>query len=201
MSRDIDLAFIPLECKQLLVTRVSGHKHHQAQVIALEKREGEWRESFGPFEAVIGTNGITEDKREGDGKTPVGLYPLLAVFGWKEHQVRHMPFISIHGYLEAIDDPASRYYNQIVDCRLIHDPDWQSSEKMQEVGSPYEIGVVIGYNMPYPIAGKGSCIFLHVFQSIEAGTAGCIALPLQHVKRIAEWLRSDLSPHIFLHEL
>jgi len=192
----IDFSHLPEECEQLLTTLVRKQNGHRAQIIAFEKRDKQWRKVFGPFEAVIGKKGITSNKKEGDGKTPSGLYPLLMVFGREEHRVEYMPFVSIHEHLEAIDDPLSCYYNQIIDRRLVEVSDWRSSEKMQEVGFLYELGVVIGYNTPHPIAGKGSCIFLHVYRSLDSGTDGCTALSFKEVKTIAEWLKQDLSPHI-----
>ena len=187
---------LPEECEQLLTTVVHQCSDYRAQVNAFEKRANQWHKVFGPFEAVIGKEGITSEKEEGDGKTPSGLYPLLMVFGWEEHRVEHMPFVRIHEHLEAIDDPLSRYYNQIIDRRLVDAPDWRNSEKMQEIGFLYELGVVIGYNMPRPIAGKGSCIFLHIYRSLDSGTGGCTALSFKEVKTIVQWLKQDRSPHI-----
>lgn len=187
---------LPVNCKQLVLTLALDQTSHPAQVYAFEKKQGQWIKAYGPFEAVIGERGITDRKEEGDRKTPQGLYPLLQVFGLENHRVQPMPFIPIHEHLEAVDDPLSQYYNQIVDRRSISMPDWSSSEKMQKVGLPYEIGVVIGYNTCKPLPGKGSCIFMHVYSSLNSGTAGCTAISLGELKKLVGWLNQDASPYI-----
>jgi L,D-peptidoglycan transpeptidase YkuD (ErfK/YbiS/YcfS/YnhG family) len=189
---------LPANCEQLIVTAVLDRESHPAQVSAFEKRGDQWLKVYGPFSAVVGRKGITDQKKEGDERTPEGVYPLLKVFGLEKHRVQHMPFVSIHEHLEAVDDPLSRYYNQIVDRRSISMLDWQSSEKMQELGRFYEIGAVIGYNTEDTLPGKGSCIFLHVYDSLKRGTAGCTAVSLDELKQLVNWLNQDLSPHILL---
>lgn len=177
-----------------------------AQLIVVQATEGclasltafeSNKKILGPFDAVLGKNGPTSHKREGDGKTPIGLYPLLDVFGTEEHRTSQMPFIALHEHLEAVDDPASKHYNAIVDRRKV-EVDWKSSEKMKEMGFLYDLGVVIGYNTPNPIPGNGSCIFLHVWRSSTKGTAGCVALSLPHLQAIAKWLSANRSPHILI---
>ena len=67
-----------------------------------------------------------------------------------------------------------------------------------------EIGAVIGYNthnpiagpVPGPIPGKGSCIFLHVWDSPPKGTTGCVALSRENLKTLLGWLSFDCLPRI-----
>jgi len=51
---------------------------------ALEKHKDKWQTVFEPFDAVIGRNGFapTGEKREGDGRTPSGIYTLKMSFGY-----------------------------------------------------------------------------------------------------------------------
>jgi L,D-peptidoglycan transpeptidase YkuD (ErfK/YbiS/YcfS/YnhG family) len=171
---------------------------HFASLAAYERAsDSSWIPILGPFDAVIGKNGAAKDKQEGDDKTPLGIYPLTTLFGNKEFRTKKMPFIEIHEYLEAVDDPFSRHYNTIVDRRIFN-VDWKSSEKMQEVGPLYDIGAVIGYNTQNRVPGKGSCIYLHVWRSPTQGTAGCVALSLYDMKTIASWLSAKQSPHIMI---
>ncbi|MCX5848237.1 MAG: hypothetical protein NTW65_02130, partial [Deltaproteobacteria bacterium] len=53
---------------------------------AMEKRDNNWQMAFEPIDAVIGRNGFAAagEKREGDGKTPSGIYPLKITFGYDE---------------------------------------------------------------------------------------------------------------------
>ncbi|HEY7726610.1 MAG TPA: hypothetical protein VH880_14840, partial [Anaeromyxobacteraceae bacterium] len=48
-------------------------------------------------------------------------------------------------------------------------------------------GVMVGYNRP-PRAGRGSCIFLHVWDGPRSVTAGCTAMDEAALRSVAEWL-------------
>ena len=64
--------------------------------------------------AFIGKNGITNDKREGDGKTPVGKYNLGIAFGTHD-EVKFSNYIKTNENLHWVDDVNSKLYNQLVD--------------------------------------------------------------------------------------
>ena len=63
--------------------------------------------------AFIGKNGITNDKREGDVKTPVGKYNLGIAFGTHD-EVKFSNYIKINENLHWVDDVNSKFYNQLV---------------------------------------------------------------------------------------
>ncbi len=139
-------------------------------------------------------------KREGDRKAPAGIfrvgpafvdadYPLVGPFA--------MPTLIVDQYWEAIDDPISLYYNQIVDIRTIEGKDWSSSEKMQMVDDDvYRRGLVIKHNTSPAIAGKGSCIFMHRWRAQDRGTGGCTALSPDDLEILLRWLHPDKQPLI-----
>jgi D-alanyl-D-alanine dipeptidase len=95
--------------------------------------------------------------------------------------------------IECVDDPSSNFYNQIVDRRTIPAPDWSSSEKMREVGEAYRWGVVVNYNTP-AVAGRGSCIFLHIGGEGGRGTVGCTAMAPADLRGVMAWLEPDGAP-------
>ena len=49
------------------------------------------------------------------------------------------------------------------------------SEKLRRKDSKYDLLIPIKYNFKKPIAGKGSCIFIHLTKDYKP-TAGCVAL-------------------------
>ena len=60
-----------------------------------------------------------------------------------------MPYIHITEFVECIDDDNSEYYNQIVSrdsIEKVDQADWNSSEKMNDAGIYYDLGVVVDYN-------------------------------------------------------
>jgi L,D-peptidoglycan transpeptidase YkuD (ErfK/YbiS/YcfS/YnhG family) len=132
-------------------------------------------------------------KKEGDNKSPAGLFSLGPTFGYQRH-AKKMPFISITDDLECVDDPNSEYYNQFVNKSSIANPDWGSSEKMKEIGALYAIGLVVHHNLSPIQPGKGSAIFMHVWRKPGGTTAGCTAMEHEHMQQIVEWLDSDQSP-------
>ena len=140
----------------------------------LEYRGGRLRWSKGSTAAAVGRSGVTVDKREGDGATPVGCYPLISVFYRADRieapvsQLPGIPLVPNHAW---VDDPADANYN-----RLVALPYPASAEPMWREDELYDALVVIGYNMDPVMSGAGSAIFLHIATPDFARTAGCIAV-------------------------
>lgn len=136
--------------------------------------------------AFIGKNGITNDKREGDGKTPVGKYNLGVSFG-THNEVKFSNYIKINENLHWVDDVNSKFYNQLVDITKVR-KDWNSSEHLIEYPKQYEYAIEIKTNLRN-IPNKGSAIFLHC--SVEKPTAGCVAIDSQYMKLLLEKLQNN----------
>lgn len=140
-------------------------------------------------DAFIGKNGMTVDKKEGDGKTPKGIYEFGLAFGM--HNKKQIPidssieYIQINENLYWIDDVNSIYYNQIVDSREVV-KDWKSAEHLIEYPKQYEYAIEIKTNIGN-IPGKGSAIFLHC--SINKPTAGCIAIDRENMIKLFKMLK------------
>jgi D-alanyl-D-alanine dipeptidase len=102
--------------------------------------------------------------------------------------------------LRGVDDPASRYYNQVVDEARLPDggtKDWASSEEMLRADGVYDWGVFVGHNHPKPVGGaeaRGSCIFLHRWSGPRAGTAGCTAMSPATLHNLLRWLDPAAEP-------
>src|SRR5579859_5610618 len=117
------------------------------------------------------------DKREGDGATPAGLWPLRSLL-WRPDRLpapaSRLPGRAIEaddGWCDAPQDPA---YNRPV--RL---PYPASAERMWREDGLYDLVVVLGYNDRPVVSGAGSAIFMHVSRPGYAATEGCIALALE----------------------
>ncbi|MFQ5582903.1 MAG: L,D-transpeptidase, partial [Calditrichia bacterium] len=137
--------------------------------------------------------------KEGDGKSPAGVFELGTVFGFapaEQMKGLHMPYLQITESMECVDDVRSKYYNRILDRRQVENPDWQSSEKMRKIFPEYELGVVVNYNTREPEAGIGSCIFLHIRGGPDKPTSGCTAMSTGAMKKLAFWLDGKKHPVI-----
>jgi L,D-peptidoglycan transpeptidase YkuD (ErfK/YbiS/YcfS/YnhG family) len=123
---------------------------------------------------AIGAGGACEaaDKREGDGCTPLGIWPIRAVLlrpGTEFTPPRALPWRWLRptdGWSDDVADPA---YN-----RPVRHPHGFSAERMWRDDALYDAVLVLGHNDSPPIAGAGSAIFLHLRG--DKPTEGCVAI-------------------------
>lgn len=143
--------------------------------------------------AYIGKNGITNDKQEGDGKTPIGTFDVGIAFGThNKNEINYNNYIEINKDLYWVDDVESKYYNQLIDIGKIQ-KDWKSAEHLIEYSKQYEYAIEIKTN-PNNIRGKGSAIFLHC--STESPTAGCITIDKEQMKKLLDILEAKVTIQI-----
>ena len=110
--------------------------------------QGAWRQAGGTVPIVVGRTGVAWDgnlglaragepvKREGDGRSPAGVFPLDTAFGFDIRQIVswvRLPYVQLRTTTECVDDPGSVHYNTIVDRDSVPRVDWASSEKMGEI--------------------------------------------------------------------
>jgi L,D-peptidoglycan transpeptidase YkuD (ErfK/YbiS/YcfS/YnhG family) len=146
----------------------------QTEYESLEYRDGQLYWSRGSAAAAVGRAGVKLGKREGDGATPAGSYPLISVLYRPDRltaPTSHLPVRSISPDDGWVDDPADANYN-----RLVSLPYLASAEEMWREDNLYDALVVIGYNTDPVIPGAGSAIFLHIAAPDFAPTAGCVAV-------------------------
>ena len=198
----------PANARQLVVVATGGWSDTSGTLRRFERSHARdpWR-AVGPAISVklghagmawglgLHTNPSTGPRKiEGDKKAPAGVFRLTTAFGSdaKPEGVT-LPYLRITPDTEAVDDPASRFYNQIVDRGRIAQPDWQSSEKMATVGEEYQRGVCVAHN-PRAIPKAGSNIFLHVWKNPTHATSGCTAMPPAAIAELQRWLKPEAKP-------
>jgi L,D-peptidoglycan transpeptidase YkuD (ErfK/YbiS/YcfS/YnhG family) len=126
------------------------------------------------YRCALGRSGVRIDKREGDGATPAGLYPLHQLLYRADRLVRpdsRLPMAKIQATDGWCDDPADAAYNRAV--TLPHDA---STEAMWRADGLYDLVVLTGHNDDPVVAGRGSAIFIHVASPDYGPTEGCVAL-------------------------
>ena len=137
---------------------------------------------------AIGRSGLTANKREGDGATPLGVLPLRRVLYRADRipppscTVPRSPLTPTDGWCDDPNDPA---YN----CPITL-PSSAHHETLWRSDALYDLIGVLGWNDTPAIPGRGSAIFLHVAQANLAPTDGCIALPYPDLDRL---LRAGLD--------
>lgn len=118
----------------------------------------------------IGRNGWTNDKAEGDGKSPVGDFGILLAFGIKPDPGCAIAYLNVTPDTYAIDGE-SEYYNLIVDAK---DAGTRDGEEMYACSPEYNYGLSLDYNEER-VPGKGSNIFFHC-KGAKPATGGCVAV-------------------------
>ncbi len=175
------------------VVKVYNAIGHRAKLVRYVREGDRWRQVGEAWEVSIGRNGLGKE-REGDGKTPVGIFALEDVYGYHDLHAS-MPFFRSTTETICVDDSRSRYYNRIVEMPMVK-KDYESFEKMRRDDELYDMVVTVGYNKER-VPMKGSCIFLHIARG-TAPTAGCIAMKRTQMETLIEWLEPASHPVLFV---
>lgn len=207
---------VPAECFQIVLVLVDSMDATCGTLYAFERgtADSDWL-LHGQNPVVLGKNGLGWGrglhlsssvpnfpiKKEGDGRSPAGMFRLSSVFGYRsESRVcgLKMPYVHLSERVECIDDETSKHYNRIVSRDEIResDIDWQSSEHMSTAGKSYEWGVVVDHNCTPVENGAGSCIFLHNWSEDipPQRTEGCTAMDPEKMRALAGWLDQSKYP-------
>ena len=144
--------------------------------------------------AYIGKNGVTKEKQEGDGKTPIGEFKLGVMLGThlKTKNENGLEYMQITKDMYWVDDSKSKYYNQLVNISEVK-KDCNSEEHLIDYPIQYEYLIEIKSN-PNNTPGKGSAIFLHCANN--RATAGCIAVDKETMKELIENINQDTKIEI-----
>lgn len=129
----------------------------------------------GTFSCALGRGGLTDRKREGDGGTPVGRFPLRRLFYRPDREPAPsggLPARPLTPDMGWCDDPAAAAdYN-----RMVRLPFAAGHERMWRDDGLYDLVVELGYNDAPPVVGLGSAIFLHLARPDWGPTEGCVTL-------------------------
>jgi L,D-peptidoglycan transpeptidase YkuD (ErfK/YbiS/YcfS/YnhG family) len=162
---------------------VDGSGPRQTTRLCARVSPGRYVMQKGPYFGHVGVKGVAAPgaKREGDGKTPYGSYPMRGGFGIYANPGLASSWLRTSWRDVWVDDSRSALYN--THQRLPANGRWASAERMR-LSPAYNYAQVIGYN-ERRTRGRGSAIFLHVDQG--RGTAGCVSLPTSSLLAVLRW--------------
>ncbi len=125
------------------------------------------------FKCCVGRNGITNNKIEGDKKTPTGLFSLGKVYYRDDRNskpITKLNTISIKKNMGWCNDVRNKKYNKLIitNRKIKH-------EKIFRRDYKYDYLIPINYNTKNTRLGKGSAIFIHLTKNYSP-TAGCIGV-------------------------
>ncbi len=127
---------------------------------------------------ALGKGGVrpADEKREGDGASPLGIWPVRYVFYRPDRMSAPETALATRALQPDdgwCDDAASPDYNKLVKL-----PFSTSHEVLWRDDHVYDVIVVLGHNDDPPVPGMGSAIFLHLARPDYSGTEGCVAVAL-----------------------
>jgi len=133
---------------------------------------------------ALGRSGTAARKREGDGASPVGRFPLLQAFYRADRGPRPRTGLTLRRIRPRdgwCDDPRDRRYNRPVPlpCGSSHEGLWRGDHL-------YDVVVDIAWNRGPVVRGRGSAIFLHLARPGFEPTAGCVAVDKRMIRRLLE---------------
>ena len=159
---------------QLLFVKYTGGS--KAKVILYNKDNGKWKKILS-CSGEVGKNGI-DKQREGDKKTPTGIFNLTHGFGIKKNPGTKVPYVKVNSNLYWCGD--QNYYNQLID--ITEKPHHCTGEHLIDYTQCYAYGMFLDYNKECTL-GKGSAIFLHC-KGNSGYTAGCVAVSQENMIKI-----------------
>ena len=169
--------------------------------------EAPWTPVGAPIEGSLGRQGLAwgrglhpaglegPEKREGDNKSPAGVFDLRLVTGYAKTAPvgTRMPYREATPTLRCIDDARSVHYNRLADEARTK-KDRSSAENLRLKDDRYRLLVWVGHNDRPVVPGGGSCIFMHLRLGPEATTAGCTAFEPEPMERLLRWLDPTARP-------
>lgn len=182
---------IPSTTSQLII--VQGLTIPIANVYLLKRNKSTWQQVFPKIKANVGSKGISNNKIEGDDKTPAGLFSLGTTFGYESITLK-INYRQITASDKFIDDPNDPQYNQWVHGKT----NANSYENMLRDDGIYKYGVVINYNMNPVVKGRGSAIFMHIWYGYGIGSIGCVTMSKDNILRILKWLDKSQNPYVLI---
>jgi L,D-peptidoglycan transpeptidase YkuD (ErfK/YbiS/YcfS/YnhG family) len=199
------------QARQLVLVTTSDWNADRGLQRRYERMADGWRQVGDAQPVMIGRSGAAWGlglhdaghpgpvKREGDGRSPAGMFAIGEAFGYGPTARTSLPYAAMQASNYCVDVSGSPLYNRIVDADVVGAAAVaQATEPMRrdlhaDGDQRYRLGFVIEHNMQArPMAG--SCIFAHLWKSPEDPTTGCTAMAPPTMQALLGWLRPELHP-------
>ncbi len=198
------------QARQMVVVTTADWDADGGRMLRFEKDAAGWRQVAAAEPVRIGRAGSAwglglhpdqpgTRKREGDGRSPAGIFGVGDAFGYAADAHTALPYRAMQASDYCIDVPGSPLYNRIVDADEVGAAAVEgSTEPMRrdlhaDGDGRYAQGFVIEHN-PGNRSPAGSCIFAHVWKAADVATAGCTAMPPGRMAALLDWLDPAAQP-------
>jgi L,D-peptidoglycan transpeptidase YkuD (ErfK/YbiS/YcfS/YnhG family) len=199
------------QARQLVLVVTPDWNANHGSLRTYERDGGGWRVAQPARPITIGRTGSAwglglhdegrpgPQKREGDGRSPAGVFTIGEAFGYAPSAATALPYDALQASDYCVDVSGSPLYNRIVDAQIVGaDAVAKSTEPMRRDlhsngDQRYRLGFVIEHNAQARPMG-GSCIFAHLWKSPTDATSGCTAMEPSTMDAVLGWLRPDQHP-------
>ncbi|MGH3071559.1 MAG: L,D-transpeptidase family protein, partial [Gaiellaceae bacterium] len=166
----------PPTARQLVTVEAKVARTTYAELRTWRRVRGCWVAVGGPYTARLGKNGLSSDRREGDGTTPTGTYRIGGtMYGNEANPGVRFRYRRLRCGDWWDEDPTSPTYNSFQHVRCGTKPPFGvNSEGLWQQPTAYAHFAVVEFNMRPVVRGLGSGIFLHA--QTGGPTVGCISL-------------------------
>lgn len=173
------------DAQQMLVVAAFSEDATDAWVSLHEKDSGgSWRMVM-TTPGLIGKNGLGKTK-EGDAKTPVGTYRFNRAFGIADDPGCAIPYVKVDEITYWSGDRREGFhYNELVSLEDLPELATEHCERIMDYPYHYQYCLNISYNEEC-VPGLGSGIFLHCFGPAKPFSAGCVAIPEDHMRYVMQ---------------
>ena len=179
-----ELSTLPKEVKQVIL--VQDHK-----LSLWNRTDGEecgcddvsgWEMAF-EVPCHYGKNGLSADRHDGDGTTPIGLFKVLYCFGNAPDPGAGMTYREVQrtSYWSGEKED----YNTWVDLEP-GSREMKRSEYLYKFKISYKYAMAIDFNTNPVVWGKGFAIFIHCDYLDDQTTAGCVAIEEKYMLRLVK---------------
>ena len=197
--------------RQMIVVTTDGWDADHGTLRAWVRDGTQWKPAGPATDVTVGRHGSAWGiglsppqhdgpvKKEGDGRSPAGVFRIGEAFGYAETNPTAMSYRGLSASDYCVDVDSSPYYNQLVDEKTVGEKAIAgATEPMRRDlhfngDHAYRIGFVIEHNAG-GARGKGSCIFAHLWKSPTSPTAGCTAMTDDAMERLLAWLDPTKKP-------
>lgn len=199
------------DATQAVIVVTPDWNANHGSLYTYERANGAWREVGQRQRVMVGRNGSAWGlglhpnppsgpvKKEGDGRSPAGVFAIGAAFGYADKADTALPYAAMQASHYCMDVSGSPLYNRIVDARTVGAAAIAGSTEPMRLDlhaagdQRYRLGFVIEHN-PQAQRDAGSCIFAHLWKQPSQATAGCTAMDDPTMARLLGWLRPDRHP-------
>jgi L,D-peptidoglycan transpeptidase YkuD (ErfK/YbiS/YcfS/YnhG family) len=199
--------------QQLVVVSTATFGDSQGTLQRYERTgKNPWQPVGAPVPVLLGKGGMAwgrgvnppeagDQKKEGDEKTPAGLFRLGMVLGDApqppvgSHAIEYVQKNDHIAWIGHSNLPGNPPYNHLYVLPPGEvTPPWWEQEMMKPDTPAHAWMVLIEHNYPDSVADAGSAIFFHIQRSPVRRSAGCTVMPREAIEELIVWLDPAKKP-------